>query len=105
VIVIGDTIGTALFLKEFRKSAPQTFVAGTSLTNLETLRELAGLRAVEWTVFSQVVPNPNNSKTALQLEHLNMMKKYRDEPPSAPLPRHWRWQSSAPSMRARQCRN
>ena len=83
VIVVGDTIGTALFLKEFRKSAPQTFVAGTSLTNLETLRELAGLRAVEWTVFSQVVPNPNNGKTALQFEHLNMMKKYRDEPPSA----------------------
>lgn len=83
VIVIGDTIGTALFLKEFRKSAPQTFVAGTSLTNLETLRELAGPRAVEWTVFSQVVPNPNNGKTPLQMEHLNMMKKYRDEPPSA----------------------
>lgn len=83
VIAIGDAIGTALFLKEFRKSAPQTFVAGTSLTNLETLRELAGQRAVEWTVFSQVVPNPNNGKTALQLEHLNMMKKYRDEPPSA----------------------
>ncbi len=83
VIVIGDTIGTALFLKEFRKSAPQTFVAGTSLTNLETLRELAGPRAVEWTVFSQVVPNPNNSTTTLQSEHLNMMKKYRDEPPSA----------------------
>lgn len=83
VIVIGDTIVTALFLKEFRKSAPQTFVAGTSLINLETLRELAGPRAVEWTVFSQVVPNPNNGKTGLQLEHLNMMKKYRDEPPSA----------------------
>lgn len=83
VIVIADTIGTALFLKEFRKSAAQTFVAGTSLTNLETLRELAGPRAVEWTVFSQVVPNPNNGKTALQLEHLNMMKKYRDEPPSS----------------------
>lgn len=83
VIVIGDAISTALFLKEFRKSAPQTFVAGTSLTNLETLRELAGPRAVEWTVFSQVVPNPNNGKTAIQLEHLNMMKKYRDEPPSA----------------------
>ena len=83
VIVIADTISTALFLKEFRKFSSQTFVAGTSLINLETLRELAGARAVEWTVFSQVVSNPNTGKTPIQLEHLTMMKKYRDEPPSS----------------------
>lgn len=83
VIVIADTISTALFLKEFRKFASQTYVAGTSLINLETLREVAGARAVEWTVFSQVVSNPNAGKTAIQLEHLTMMKKYRDEPPSS----------------------
>jgi branched-chain amino acid transport system substrate-binding protein len=83
VIVIADTIGSALFLKEFRKFTSQTYVAGTSLINLETLRELAGARAVEWTVFSQVVPNPNTGKTPIQLEHLTMMKKYRDEPPSS----------------------
>lgn len=79
VLVIADTISTALFLKEFRKHSAQTFVAGTSLINLETLRELAGPRAVEWTVFSQVVPNPNAGTSLLQTEHLNMMKKYRDE--------------------------
>jgi ABC-type branched-subunit amino acid transport system substrate-binding protein len=83
VIVIADTITSALFLKTFRKTAPQTFVAGTSLINLETLHELAGARAVEWTVFSQVVPNPNTGKTQIQLEHLNMIAKYRDEPPSS----------------------
>lgn len=79
VLVIADTIGTALFLKEFRKHNAQTFVAGTSLINLDTLRELAGAQAVEWTVFSQVVPNPNAGTSLLQTEHLNMMKKYRDE--------------------------
>lgn len=79
VIVIADTIGTALFLKEFRKHDSRTFVAGTSLINLSTLRELAGEKAVEWTVFSQVVPSPNAATSLLQLEHLNMMKKYRDE--------------------------
>lgn len=79
VIVIADTIGTALFLKEFRKHDAQTFVAGTSLINLSTLRELAGAKAVEWTVFSQVVPSPSAGTSVLQLEHLNMMKKYRDE--------------------------
>lgn len=83
VIVIADTFGTAFFLKEFRKSAPQTFVAGTSLINLETLREIAGARAVEWTVFSQVVSNPAAGKTPIQLEHMNMIRKYRDEPASS----------------------
>jgi branched-chain amino acid transport system substrate-binding protein len=83
VIVIADTFGTAFFLKEFRKSAPQTFVAGTSLINLETLREVAGARAVEWTVFSQVVPNPSTGKTQIQLEHMSMIRKYRDEPASS----------------------
>ncbi len=83
VIVIADTIGTALFLKEFRNYAAQTFVASTSLVNLGTLRELAGTRAVEWTVFSQVVPNPNSGSSLIQTEHLNMMKKYRDEPVSS----------------------
>jgi ABC-type branched-subunit amino acid transport system substrate-binding protein len=81
--VISDTISTALFLKEFRKYLSQTYVAGTSLINLETLRELAGARAVEWTVFSQVVSNSNAGKTPIQMEHLKMMKKYRDEPPSS----------------------
>ncbi|MFC5474222.1 ABC transporter substrate-binding protein [Paraherbaspirillum soli] len=83
VLMIADTVNAGLFLKEFRKYAPQTFVAGSSLTNLTTLRQLAGIKAVEWTVFSQVVPNPNVGSSAIQLEHVNTMKKYRDEPVSA----------------------
>lgn len=79
VIVIADTIGTGLFLKAFRLSDQETFVAGTSLVNLSTLQELAGPKAVEWTVFSQVVPNPAAGASTLQLEHLKMMKKFRDE--------------------------
>lgn len=83
ILVVADSIGTALFLREYRKLDKQTFVAGTSLTNLATLRELAGPQAVEWTVFSQVVPNPNAGTSLLQVEHLNMMRKYRDESLSA----------------------
>ena len=79
VMILADTITTALFLKEYRKLDAQTFVAGTSLVNLATLRELAGAGAVEWTVFSQVVPNPAAGSSPIQMEHLNMMKKYRDE--------------------------
>ena len=83
VIVIADTVNTGLFLKEFRKYAPQTFVAGSSLTNLSMLRQLAGAKAVNWTVFSEVVPNPNIGSSSIQLEHMDMMKKYRDEPVSS----------------------
>lgn len=79
IIVIADTIATAQFLKAYRKHDAQTFIAGTSLTNLSTLREIAGGNALEWTVFAQVVPNPNAGTTLLQIEHLNGMKKYRDE--------------------------
>ena len=79
VIVIADTISTGQFLKAYRVHDAQTFVAGTSLTNLSTLHELAGARALEWTVFSQVVPNPSAGTSLLQVEHLNGMKKYRDE--------------------------
>lgn len=79
VVTIADTIGTGLFLKEFRKYDARTFLAGTSLTNLGTLSELAGVKAVEWTVFSQVVPNPTGSASLIQMEHLTNMRKYRDE--------------------------
>jgi ABC-type branched-subunit amino acid transport system substrate-binding protein len=79
VLVVADTIGTALFLKEFRKLDQTTFVVGTSLTHFATLREMVGPTALDWTVFSQVVPNPNASTTFLQMEHAKMMKKFRDE--------------------------
>ncbi|MES2072417.1 MAG: ABC transporter substrate-binding protein [Pseudomonadota bacterium] len=79
VIAIADTIGSGLFLKEFRKHAPRIFVAGTSLINLTTLAEMAGPKMLEWTVFSQVVPNPSAAVSVIQNEHIRMMKKYRDE--------------------------
>jgi branched-chain amino acid transport system substrate-binding protein len=83
VITIGNTIASAQFLRAFRRYDPSTFVAGTSLTNLTTLAEIAGARATEFTVFSQVVPNPDSNLSLLQAEHIEMMKRYRDEPVSA----------------------
>jgi branched-chain amino acid transport system substrate-binding protein len=83
VITIADTIASAQFLKAFRKHDPSTFVAGTSLINLETLAQIAGTRATEFTVFSQVVPNPDSSASVLQAEHTKMMKQFRDEPASS----------------------
>jgi branched-chain amino acid transport system substrate-binding protein len=83
VISIGDTIASAQFLRAFRAYDPAVFVAGTSLINLTTLSEIAGARATEFTVFSQVVPNPASTVSALQSEHVEMMKRFRDEPVSS----------------------
>ena len=83
IISIGDTIASAQFLRAFRSYDPTTFVAGTSLINLTTLSEIAGARATEFTVFSQVVPNPSSTVSALQVEHIAMFKRFRDEPVSS----------------------
>jgi hypothetical protein len=83
VISIGDTVDSAQFLRAFRTYDAATFVAGTSLVNLTTLSEIAGARATEFTVFSQVVPNPASTVSALQAEHVEMMKRFRDEPVSS----------------------
>lgn len=79
VITIADTLGTGQFLKLFRPHAPRTMVTGTSLINLQTLAELIDSKNLEWTVFSQVVPNPAGKKSGLQIEHSKMMKKFREE--------------------------
>ena len=83
VLLIADTFASAQFLKAYRKHEPHTFVAGTSLINLATLSEIAGARATDWTVFSQVVPNPGSTASSLQTEHIDMMRKFRDEPVSS----------------------
>ncbi len=79
VITLADTVNTGLFLKQFRKHAPRTFVAGSSMVNLEMLAQIAGARSLEWTVFSQVVPNPQARKLMIQVDHANQMKRFRDE--------------------------
>ncbi|MES2316485.1 MAG: ABC transporter substrate-binding protein [Pseudomonadota bacterium] len=83
IITIGDTIASAQFLKAYRRHDPATFVAGTSLINLATLSEIAGARGTEFTVFSQVVPDPARAVSPLQSEHIAMMKRFRDEPVSS----------------------
>ena len=83
VISLLDTINTALFLKPFHQLNPSTPVAATSLTNLNTLSEIVGPKGMEWTVVSQVVPNPNRVSSSLQLEHQKAMHRFRDETMSA----------------------
>lgn len=82
VLVLADTVGTGLFLAQYRKLQPNGFVGGTSMVDLATLKEIASA-SLEWTVLSQVVPDVNGLNSKLQLEHRDMMRKFRDEPASA----------------------
>ncbi|MDO9218021.1 MAG: ABC transporter substrate-binding protein, partial [Lacisediminimonas sp.] len=42
VIVLSDAVDAGLFLKAYRARSPSGYVAGTALTNLATLQEIAG---------------------------------------------------------------
>ncbi len=82
VIVAADTIATAEFVKRMRILETGTNIVGLSMVNHRTLLELAKADAAAGTMLTQVVPNPLASTTRLQSEHLSLMAKYRDEPPS-----------------------
>jgi branched-chain amino acid transport system substrate-binding protein len=82
VMVAADTITMAEFLKQFRKLDKGTSVVGFSTVNHRTLLELAKREFAASTMLTQVVPHPDLPATRVQAEHLTLMAKYREEPPS-----------------------
>lgn len=82
VIVTADTLAMADFLKRFRGLDKGTSVIGFSTVNHRTLLELAKPEFAASTMLTQVVPHPDLPLTKVQTEHLQLMAKYRDEPPS-----------------------
>lgn len=82
VIVVADTLSTAGFIKAFRQFDAGTFLVGLSLVNHATIMELLGPKVATGTLITQIVPDPQKSDHAIVGEHLRLMKKYRDEPPS-----------------------
>lgn len=82
VVVAGDTLSTAGFLRRYRTINTSTSVVGFSNVNHRTLMEMVKPDLVAGTMLTQVVPPPNANQTKLQSEHLALMKVYRDEPPS-----------------------
>lgn len=82
IIVAADTIAMAEFVKKVRAIDKGVNIVGLSTVNHRTLMELAKADYAAGTMITQVVPNPLVSATKLQTEHLAMMAKFRDEPPS-----------------------
>lgn len=84
IIVAADTIAMAELVKKIRsqEAGRGVNIVGLSTVNHRTLMELAKADFAAGTMITQVVPNPLVSATRLQTEHLALMAKYRDEPPS-----------------------
>ena len=82
VIMATDTITTAEFVKVFRRFDKGTSLVGFSTINHRTLMELARPDFAASTMITQVVPHPDYELTPVQNEHLRLMARYRDEPPS-----------------------
>jgi branched-chain amino acid transport system substrate-binding protein len=82
IIVAADTIAMAEIVRKVRAFDKGVNIVGLSTVNHRTLLELAKADFAAGTMITQVVPNPLVSATKLQTEHLALMAKYRDEPPS-----------------------
>jgi branched-chain amino acid transport system substrate-binding protein len=82
VIVAADTIGTAEFVRQYRRYDKGTNVVAFSIVNPRTLLELATPDHAASTMITQVVPDPLLPQTQVQAEHLKLFQKFRDEPPS-----------------------
>ena len=82
IVVAADTITTAEFVKKVRGLDISAQIVALSTVNHRTLMELVKADFATGTMITQVVPNPLSRVTKLQNDHLNLLAKYRDEPPS-----------------------
>lgn len=82
IIVVADTITTAEFVKQVRSLDMNAQIVALSTVNHRTLMEIAKTDFATGTMITQVVPNPISRATKLQNDHLTLLAKYRDEPPS-----------------------
>lgn len=81
VIVAGDALGVAPVVQHARRILPLAPLLGFSTVDHRTLAELAG-GAAKGMMITQTVPPPGKTIHPFQREHRNLMKQYRDEPPS-----------------------
>jgi branched-chain amino acid transport system substrate-binding protein len=82
VIVVADTVPVAEFVKRYRPRDPGAMIVALSTVNHRAMFELLGPKLAHGVMITQVVPNPAAPETALQKEHLDAMRVFRDEPPS-----------------------
>jgi branched-chain amino acid transport system substrate-binding protein len=82
IFVLADSLATAAFIKAYRPNDPATFLVALSVVNHATVMELIGPKFATGTLITQVMPDPFKGGLAVLGEHLRLMKRFRDEPPS-----------------------
>jgi len=82
LIVLAGTVRTAEFVKRYRPRDPGVMIVALSTVNHRTLFEVLGPKLAHGVMVTQVVPNPGLAESTLQKEHLDAIRKFRDEPPS-----------------------
>jgi branched-chain amino acid transport system substrate-binding protein len=81
VVIAGDAIGVAQPLSHTRRTARGANVFGFSTVDHVTLQEIGKADAVGMMI-SQAMPAPEKTIHPFQREHRQLMKMFRDEPPS-----------------------
>ncbi len=82
LIVLASTVRVAEFIKRYRPRDPGAMIVALSTVNSRTMFELLGPKLAYGVMVTQVVPNPGLPDSQLQKEHLDAIRKFRDEPPS-----------------------
>jgi branched-chain amino acid transport system substrate-binding protein len=83
VLMLADSVAVALFVKAYRPLDPGISLVSLSLAQHDTILQIIGPKLAHGTMLTQVVPDLNSKDLPVAIEHLTLMRKYRDEPPTA----------------------
>lgn len=81
VVIAGDAVGVSPALAHTKQTARNANLFGFSTIDHRTLLELVKQSAIGM-VISQAMPSADKNVFPFQREHRDLMKRYRDEPPS-----------------------
>jgi branched-chain amino acid transport system substrate-binding protein len=82
VIILADSVTTALFIKAYRPVDSAGWLVALSMTNPGVIMQIVGPEMAYALLVTQVVPPVNSATLPVAIEHRNAMKKFRDEPSS-----------------------
>lgn len=83
ILLMADSVTSALFVKAYRPLDPGISLVALSLAQHDTILQIIGPKLAHGTMLTQVVPDLNTKDLPVAIEHITLMKKYRDEPPTA----------------------
>lgn len=83
ILMLGDSVAVAQFVKAYRPLDPGISLVSLSLAQHDTILQIIGPKFAHGTMLTQVVPDLHSKDLPVAIEHLALMRKYRDEPPTA----------------------